>query len=184
MKKINVKLKLDKEKFKKRLDIKDGYTPQKGVDYFDGTPGINADSSKVTKEVIKALEPMIPKTGTGEEMIIKINADKGLKKIKKEKIEGLEELENMAKTANANSRLGLRAGGDTVYLKDFSSSTDGVTKSFTLPVNPSKIIMITQSDFPNVLFLNNGFTRSGALITLTASNAPSSGSQLGCLYVI
>ena len=33
---MKIDLKINKEDFKKKLDLKDGYTPQKGVDYFDG----------------------------------------------------------------------------------------------------------------------------------------------------
>lgn len=120
---------------------------------------------------------------TGSQIIAKINSNK-TEKIKASKVEGFDQIESMARTAEANSRLGLRAGGDTVYLADLSSSTDGVTKVFTLPINPSRIIMVTCSDFPTVLFLNNGFTRAGGVLTLTVDNAPSQGSQLGCLYVV
>ena len=35
--KLNIRI--NKDEFKKKLDIKDGYTPKKGVDYFDGKDG-------------------------------------------------------------------------------------------------------------------------------------------------
>jgi len=119
----------------------------------------------------------------GEEIIGKINKDKSGKVIKKEHVEGLSDIESMAKTAEANSRFGMRAAGDTVYLADLSSQTNGVLKTFTIPVF-RRAIMVTCSDFPTVLFLNNGFTVAGGTLTLTTDSAPSSGSMLGFLYII
>lgn len=61
---------------------------------------------------------------------------------------------------------------------DLSSSTDGVTKIFSVPKNIGGVVM--SSDFPTVLMENNGFTVNAARnqITLTTVNAPSAGSQL------
>ena len=89
----------------------------------------------------------------------------------------------MARTADANSRYGLRAAGDTVYLADLTDQTNGVTKVFTVP-SFRRAIMVMGSDFPTVLFSGNGFTAGGVTLTLTTTNAPSEGSQLGFLYVI
>jgi hypothetical protein len=49
MKKI--KIKVSKEDLKKKLDIKDGYTPIKGKDYFDGKDGINPKPKEVIEEI-------------------------------------------------------------------------------------------------------------------------------------
>lgn len=144
-----------------------------GKDGVDGKDGKDGRQGKVGKD---------GSPDTGEEIIGKINKDKNVK-INAEKVEGWKDIESMAKTAEANSRLGLRAGGDTVYLTDLSSQTNGVTKTFTIPVY-RRAIMVTCSDFPTVLFLNNGFTIASGVLTLTTSNAPSEGAQLGFLYVI
>ena len=63
---MKIKLKIKKEHFKKKLGIRDGYTPIKNVDYFDGvdgrTPikgidyhdgenGLSADEKKITEEI-------------------------------------------------------------------------------------------------------------------------------------
>jgi hypothetical protein len=119
---------------------------------------------------------------TGEQIISKINQDKE-KIIKKEKVEGWKDIESMARTAEANSRLGLRAAGDTVYLADLSSQCNGIIKTFTIPIF-RRAIMVTGTDFPTVLFLNNGFTASGVTLTITAENAPTIGAMLGFLYVV
>ena len=65
MKKIDIKI--NKDDFKKKLDLKDGYTPIKGVDFFDGkdgkngldglpgipgTNGLDADENKIVQQVL------------------------------------------------------------------------------------------------------------------------------------
>lgn len=48
----------------KEIKVKDGYTPKKGVDYFDGEPGESIDEKKVIKAVIKEVLKHIPETDT------------------------------------------------------------------------------------------------------------------------
>jgi len=71
---------------------------------------------------------------------------------------------------------GGRAGG--MQLTDLSSSTDGSTKTFSVPKNTLGFVI--GSDFPTVLMEGNGFSvnASRTQITLTTLNAPSQGSQL------
>lgn len=52
-------LESDLNKFK--AQIKNGYTPAKGIDYFDGEKGNDADEKKIIKEVVKQIKP--PKDG-------------------------------------------------------------------------------------------------------------------------
>lgn len=118
----------------------------------------------------------------GEQIVVKINKDKSGKKIKKEHVEGLSDIEDLAKQANANV-YALRAAGDTIYVTDLSSYTNGVLKTFTVPAH-RRAIMVVGSDFPNILLPNNGFTHTNSTVTLTVDNAPSSGSQLGFMYVV
>ena len=82
-----------------------------------------------------------------------------------------------------DGKITARGGGDIVMIKDLSALTDGSTLTFPVPYH-RKAIMVIGSDFPSVLFENNGFTDSPTEITLTVSNAPSLGSQLGFQYVI
>jgi len=176
-------------------DGKDSKVPgPRGIPGKDGkdskVPGPKGEPGKDGNDSIVPGPPGIPgnpgrdgSPDTGEEIIGKINKDKSGKVIKKEHVEGLSDIESMAKTAEANSRFGMRAAGDTVYLADLSSQTNGVLKTFTIPVF-RRAIMVTCSDFPTVLFLNNGFTVAGGTLTLTTDSAPSSGSMLGFLYII
>ena len=73
-------------------------------------------------------------------------------------------------------------GGDSILTQDLSTATNGITKTFTVPVH-RKALMVMCSDFPTLLLNGNGFTVNAARtqITLTTDNAPSSGSQLGFL---
>jgi hypothetical protein len=104
-------LEIDREELKGA----DGYTPVKGVDYFDGKDGknyilTNLDKKKIAKEIeVPVVEKIVERTeviretpivteitkevenkDTGEQIITKINEDE-TSLIKKEKIEGLDE---------------------------------------------------------------------------------------------
>jgi hypothetical protein len=121
---------------------------------------------------------------TPEEVIAKINS--ALKKIDPSQIKGLEGImravDEIGKNPVGFENVG--GGGDISYMKDLSTLTDGSTKTFTVPYN-RKAHFVVGSDFPSILFENNGFTVSGAdrtTLTLTSVNAPSSGSQLGFFY--
>lgn len=115
---------------------------------------------------------------TPEQVIEKINGAEGL--IKKERVEGLDEIEKRVnKRIDSIPRgVGNRSYGASVKFHDLSSKTDGTTKTFTVPKNISGIVI--GSDFPTILMENNGFTLNSTrtTLTLTTTNAPSSGSQL------
>lgn len=96
-------VKLPAEDLKKKLNLKDGYTPKKGVDYFDGKKGDKGDTTIVEKVIEKTemihKQPIITNeikevavVEDREQIVEKIN--KGKKKdtkIKKEQIEGLDD---------------------------------------------------------------------------------------------
>lgn len=54
MKELDIQLNIDKEDFKKKLGVKDGYTPVKGKDYFDGKDG-SPDTPEQIVEKISSL---------------------------------------------------------------------------------------------------------------------------------
>lgn len=84
-----------------------------------------------------------------------------------------------------DGKIKARGGGDIVMIADLSAMTDGLTKTFSVPYS-RKAIMVLGSDFPSVLFENNGFSLNAdrTLLTLATVNAPSAGSQLGYQYVL
>ena len=51
-KKLNIKIDIKKDEFRRKLDIKDGYTPIKGKDYFDGKDAI-VDEENIALEASK-----------------------------------------------------------------------------------------------------------------------------------
>lgn len=71
MPKKKIQLNIKGEELKKKLNIKDGYTPVKGVDYFDGENGKDAvvDTENVALEASKlALEKIKPSIPTIEQI--------------------------------------------------------------------------------------------------------------------
>jgi len=161
---------------------KDGKPGEKGEPGSPGDPGKPGKDGEPGPQGKPGKDGKDGSPDTGEQIVDKINSDKSGKKIKVEHLDGYDNFDSRLKTAEANFIL--KYAGDTVYMADLSSQTNGTTKVFTLPINPSKVTFVVGSDFPTILFSGNGFTRSGAIITLTTATAPSSGSQLGCMYAI
>lgn len=188
-----------------------GYTPQKGTDYFthgeletikreimpikgrhyrDGRDG--RDGKDVPIDMVKSMiSKMMPKF---EQFDVTKQAEliaRAIEKLDGEKRLDFDALRNRPVARMWGDQSGrkygvntlIRGGGDTVNIKDLSSSTDGTTKTFTVPYH-SKAFKVEMSDFPHHLYEGNGFTvASNKLsITLTVPNAPSSGSQLAFLY--
>jgi len=113
---------------------------------------------------------------TGEEIIEKINEDESEKRIKREKVEGLDDaFNNVNERISSISRGGARSNNSTKF---YPLTADGSTKIFSVPKSVASIVLM--SDFPHILFENNGFTLNATRtqLTLTVDNAPSLGSQL------
>lgn len=101
--KINLTIK--GEDLKKKLNIKDGKTPVKGVDYFDGKNADEVDYDKVIRETTDEIKPLIPLTGN----IIKEvenNLETNLPKFGKQFRDGLELLDGKERL-NKEAILGL-----------------------------------------------------------------------------
>ena len=155
-----------------------------------GRPGKNGKNGEDGKSIIgpAGRDGQNGSPDTPEEVIAKINS--ALKKIDPSQIKGLEAIMRAVDEIGKNP-VGMQfenvgGGGDISYMKDLSTSTDGSTLTFTVPYN-RKAHFVVGSDFPSILFENNGFTISGAdrtTLTLTVVNAPGSGSQLGFFYSI
>lgn len=157
-----------------------GDKPIVGIDFPFPQDGRDPDEALIASLMVEKLDKSLPieRTARGLENL------PDAKKMTKKAIYGLEEeLRNLASKMATGSGGKMRGGGDNVEIYDLSSVTDGSTKVFTVP-HFSKAICVIGSDFPSVLFLNNGFTVNAAQtqVTLTPTNAPSSGSQLGFLY--
>ena len=132
---------------KKIANIKDGYTPIKGKDYFDGK-SIKGDSgSPDTKQQI--LEK--------------------LRNIPVDMIEGLrEELDKIKKEAKRVPYVvgGSAGGGRIVRSYDFSSSLNGVLKTFSLPAF-WRVISVHSSSFPDIFRETVDWTSDASAMTIT-----------------
>jgi len=144
--------------------VKDGYTPKKGIDYFDGKPGvpgktingkdaIPVDEQAMYNRVMAMCQPMMDK------------------------------MDRMMKAmASSSANRGGARSSHAMKVYNLSSYTNGTLKVFSVPKNV--VGFVISSDFPTILMENAGFTKNAATttITLTTDNAPSSGSQLSFIY--
>lgn len=170
--------------------IKNELRPQKGRDYFDGREGragLNGMSPS-RKEIENAISGVLSRTKVFSADKVAIEIARALEKLQGDARLDYFSLKNLPGTPmyqTGRKKFTTRGGGDIVNVLDLSTSTDGSTKTFTVPYH-NKALMVIGSDFPSVLFVNNGFTvaSSKLSITLTPENAPSTGSQLAFQYTL
>lgn len=175
-----------------------GYTPKKGVDYFDGkegAPGIPGHPGKDGRTPIKGVDYFDGKKGTpgkdgspdtGAEIVVKVND----LPIKPELQIDAKHIKNWPKEATwkkGGGRLG-RGTSNPLQITDISSQLDGSNKTFTLPANKGvKLVISSSAPF---WFIPTDYTVSGTdNTTLTfgsgvdASIMLNTGQQLGVLYI-
>jgi len=139
------------------FDGRDGETPIKGVDYFDGQPGQDGKDADPTL-IIEKIESDLPKS----KVIRKIK--KILKKIQKE----LDELKKK-KLEVIYTGGGSSGGGRIVKSYDLSESLNGSVRTFSLPAF-WRIVSVHLSSFPNILrpTIDYTFDASASTITFTS----------------
>lgn len=151
-------------------------------------PDLSNIEAKINE--VEAKIPVIKDTilDTPEQIRDKIESLKGNERVDKSAIKGLEEEIADLRKELATRLSGLGGGSRRVfqpYVDDFSSETDGVTKTFYLSREPLKTntILVWGSDFPIILRPTTDFTVSGKTLTLTAAvPAPSQGATLLIQY--
>lgn len=119
--------------------IRDGKTPLKGVDYFDGQPGKNADEeaiiSTLTQKLPTAEKLALEIVKNGEATRDGLELLTGDNRLDKKAIRGLdEEFEKVNKRIASIPRGG---GARALRLVEFQFTGDGSTTAFTLPHEPS-----------------------------------------------
>lgn len=148
MKPLNIKLNIDKEKFKSKLDIKDGYTPVKGKDYFDGEPGKDGEDAivdyKLIVELVSKKFPKIKVKEKTDEEIVKSLIGKlsyedlkdlpDLYKISARDYDFLE-LKDVPKSYEGQAGRTLKVSDDEKRL-EFDNTSPRITVSATPPENP------------------------------------------------
>jgi len=133
MKKKIITVDISAQELKKKLDIKDGYTPVKGVDYFDGKDAevdienIALESSKIVVEQIKhtiptieQIEQDIPKLGEPIRDSLELLQDE--KRLDKSAIRGLDDYDEVAKLAREPKVNKVYQGGGGA--RQFTALTD------------------------------------------------------------
>lgn len=191
MKKININLTLNKDEFKEKLGLKDGMTPVKGVDYFDGTDAV-VDEEAIVQSVLDKIPPYLPGKDAvvNEDEIIK-SLLKTLKKKRILDVSYIKGLEGFSKDGiNYRFEELMHGGGGTsagsiTYSVDLSSQCDGVNKVFTVPTN-TNFVLLTGTDAPIIYKLNTDYTGSSTTtLTMTSQvNAPSLGATLILTYIV
>ena len=121
------------DKVRKIKEGKDGYTPRKGIDYFDGK---NADEEKVIKNVLEKI--VLPEVEP-EKLRKKLESLQGEDRLDKDAIRGLQdEFKSLKEMIVANRNLGsayrprLR---DMWIIETPSGTIDGANLTFTLSTN-------------------------------------------------
>ena len=180
---------------------KDGYTPVKGKDYFDGKDAdvtqivLEAATlaiSEVTEQIptIEDIEKDLPKLG--EKIRDGLELLQGDERLKIEAIDNLrEELDELKKKIQVKTSNfiggGLSGGGRIVKSYDLSTYLDGVTKVFSLPVM-WRIISIHSSSFPTAFRETIDYVHdaSGNTLTFTseieASTTLAAGQTITIIY--
>jgi len=158
---MKIDLKIDKDEFRKKLDIKDGEdgkTPVKGVDYNDGNDG-SPDTPEQIRDKLETLE--------------------GKERLHADYIDGLEErLKKMeGRIQGASSR---RLFGNRIpqFISEAPTGTvDGVNDTFALSTTPkpnSLLLMWNgQNQRPTA---TTEYVLSGKTITFNADSIPVAGS--------
>ncbi len=182
----------------------DGYTPIKGVDYFDGKDAY-VDIDAIVSVILSKIQPQeqtpIP---TIEEIIEAMPPQKNIDEeslaksivtlIKKKKLLSSGDINGMQGFSRdgINYRFeelmhggGGSGGGSITYSYDLSSQCNGVNKVFTVPSN-TNFVLLTGTDAPIVYKLGTDYTGSGTVtLTLTSQvNAPSTGATLILTYIV
>ena len=184
----NIRIKINKEELKKKLGVKDGYTPVKNKDYFDGEKPTVEEFTTIIKSLIPPVEP--PPTDSPKEIIIKLESvENNDEKLSIEAIKDLrEELDDLKKQKTVYVGGGSGAtGGGIVKAYDLSASLNGTTKTFNLPAF-WRVISVHLSSFPNILRETIDYTTDGSAMTITftseinASTSLATGQTLIIIY--
>lgn len=166
------------------IPANDGYTPKKGKDYFDGSPGKNADPVDVPAIVSQAsamtearlmqfiptvedIENDLPKLG--QQIRDSLELLQGDDRLDVSAIKGLKEnMDNLLVVASKPPiMMGSVAGRDIFKDIDLSSQLDGVTKTFNISAVWT-IISVDLSSFPyGSLRKNVDYTWTPTTITFT-----------------
>lgn len=150
--------------------------------------GKDADETKIVQDVLSQIKLPEQKEiilDTPEQLRDKLETLEKEERLDMEAVRGLKEaLDKAAATNKVSGLFGTRRVYQP-YRDNFTSQTDGATKTFYLSREPLKTdtIMVFGTDFPIILDPATDFTVSGKALTLTdAIDAPTTGASLVVIY--
>lgn len=149
----------------KLSEVKDGYSPEKGVDYDDGE---DADPEAVAEMVIAKL---FPKVVTKEDF-------QTLQDLLEKLLDMEEEIKKLKARPASVSVLPSAPSGRSIFKEvDISDSLDGVTKTFSIGAF-YRVLTIDLSSFPNTLRKTVDYTYDGNAGTVTFTSQIDAASTL------
>ena len=186
-----------------------GYTPQKGIDFFDGVDGkqglkgAKGDNGYTPKKgidyfteteiegVVRDVVRLIPVPSNGIDGSLDSGKDI-VKKINELNIDGVKidasHIKNLPEkiVEKVVERVSMRragGGGTTVVSDDLSSQCDGATLIFTTTKKIGFPIILSCTQFPTLLRPTTDYVVSGTTLTLSSSLIPpASGQSLVFVY--
>lgn len=151
--------------------IRDGYTPQKNVDYFDGKdgePGKNVDP----KEVALAVLSQINLVGMEQELLGKVDM------LRKE----VTEIEK--KLSDSITRVGQQrivSGPNANAVQAYHFTQDG-SKSYYAPTHRTPLALL-RTEAPFMVTLNNGFSIVGRNLVIAENVTDTTGQEGVFLFI-
>ena len=165
------------DKIEKKLSgVKDGYSPKKNIDYFDGTDGIDgldADDKEIVKKILEKLPNELKETKA-------MKLKKRIKELEK-RIKDIEKSGNMGAVQSG----GFNYGSLDIHIVDDetpSGTVNGTNKEFTITHIPSPATSLKVYVNGQRTKLTDDYTFSGQTVTFVT--APPTNSIILCDYRI
>lgn len=139
--------------------LKDGYTPIKGVDYFDGENGKDADEEAILERVLARISiPEVQEVLNGEQIIELINDSEG--KIDRDRVEGLSELEErVSKIKGGFTMFGGSASSEEILGKTFETISKNLNSNpYTISYTGDNISSISYTTPRGVILKTLSYT--------------------------
>lgn len=157
-------------------EVKDGKTPVKGVDYFDGKPGDpgrNADERTIVAKVIDAIELPDPiEPDMAEDIRNKLELLEGEDRLDASAIKNLPDYDKRLKELEGRpiaSGWSAASGGRIVKYYDLSPQLNGSKTSFTLPAF-WRVVNVQSSSQPTPMRENIDYIIDGTAMTISFTN--------------
>jgi hypothetical protein len=172
----------------KGRDGKNGYTPKKNLDYFDGKDGVDGKDGKNGKDaivdyapIIKEVSKIVPKLDTANQIADKLNTKEEI--IERKVIKGLEKwMDNIKLSVSQKANKVMGGGGGMGNVEHQSAALTSATTYVDLTNNVAcKGYAIWVYYQGQMLARGTGYTISGRRITLLFT--PENTTYLDVIYI-